>query len=323
MNGSQCIQTARCIGGFILWHLLALLICVGCLRAAESDDMAFVLKVLKTPPHDDKHDDRYKEHAKDLERLGDSALPLLARYLHEWDFTGDTALFTMLAIDADKAAPFIFASLPDGVHEHVQEWAFRMYNQRLLKGEVVPNTNDIHAAAVRCLDPSNKEIAPIETLYAVGLTGSREDWPLLERCYKLYLDRAEKAENVPSADYRRKVAGVAEAALARLGHPTYLDNIEAKLKKPVELPAESETLVNWIEEAGFSGNERFVPLLCKHLHDTPTPPSVGGFDIVIHASPDASAADALGQILKHKLPNEGMTEKEFEEWKAWCAQKKP
>jgi hypothetical protein len=252
---------------------LILIACANILHANENDDLAFVLKVLQTPPSNPNVSNRHEEHAQDLKRLGDSALPLLARYLQYWDNVGHDALFTMLAIDQDKAMPFIFNTLPGRTHESVQEWAFRMYNYRLLKGEALHGAKIIHDAAVRCLDYNNQEVSPIETLYALGLTGSKEDYALLEKRYNYYHEKAETAPRI-SANHYRKIANAAEAALARLGHSKYLDNIETKLKQTVPLPAESEKLVDWIGEAGFSGNERFVPLLCKHLHDPHTPPMI-------------------------------------------------
>lgn len=312
-------RSVRRIG--LLLALALLLIPAGVtLQASYEEDLALVLKVLKTPPRDpNHHDGKYWDNAKELRDLGDTALPLLATHLRGHDAIGSEALFTMLEMGADKSAPYIFGALPGSVQEGVQKWAFKRFNDRLLRGEEIPAKKEIRAAAVRCLDADNKEVAPLETIHALGLTGSDEDWPLLEEVRQRYLAHAEKAPNLIVANHWQNIANAAEAALGRLGHPASLDNIEAKLKQSVRLPAESEALVSWIEEAAFTGNQRFVPLLCKHLDDKPTPPSVSPMCVVVYASPNVSAAEALRRIVKRTSSDLGMTEAEFEEWKKWAA----
>ena len=49
----------------------------------------------------------------DLNHLGDAALPLLAGFLTDRDL-GNTAERVMVEIDPDRAAPLIFASMPEG-----------------------------------------------------------------------------------------------------------------------------------------------------------------------------------------------------------------
>jgi len=278
-----------------------------------------VKEVLTRPQRVENYGDVTEEHAEDLKPLGDAALPLLADHLNNWTGTGWFALWTMLKLDSNKAAPIIFAKLPGGTIENVQAGAFKFYTNRALKGEKLTFAADMHSAALRVVGPGGHRKAMVEAIYAIGVTGNRDDFALLESFY-------EKYQNEPRT-WTGRVQDAACAALARLGNQKYLNILQDKLKRPSPsepTPDDAAQLTDIIDQAGFAGNRILVPFLCPHLYDRSVPERFyiqpGAMDVVIPASSAAAAADALGQIIDHKLPREDYSETALIKWKTWCKQ---
>ena len=269
--------------------------------AADSEIDA-VKKVLSTPRRDWSKWP-WQEHAEDLKPLGDKAIPLLATLLGDGSFAYD-AFQTMLVIDPNKAAPLIFASMPksDSV---IQVHAFKFFISRIHEGVKLPFVSAIHDAAVRCLSRRAVGEEGEPELIAIGLTGSDADFPLLERFYN----------NKDETEYwRLKLQNAAESALARLGHPKYLKNIEDELAKPVPSPMRGDRaypLEEAIFKAGFSQNPRFIPLLASHLDDPP--PEIPVSDVK-GPYPAGAAAVALDQIVNRTSPELWSTEIDWKKW---------
>lgn len=238
-------------------------------------------------------------------------MPLLARLLEDESF-GYDASETMLVIDPDKAAPLIFASMPKS-DRNVQYHTFVRFIRRLSKGDKLPFASAMHDAAVRCLEAGTNADAAEQALVAIGLTGSNSDFPLLERYY----------ENKHATDcWRRKMQNAAEAALARLGHPKYLENIQTELAAPVPSPlpaARAGTLEQTLIKAGFSQNPKFMSLLVKHLDDPPAdiPPSD-----VAPPDPASAARIALYEIATHTSSGMDYTAVDFQKLENWWNQNK-
>ena len=201
----------------------------------------------------------WEGHAEDLKPFGDRAIPLLATLLENKSF-GFDASETMLAIDPNKAAPLIFASMPK-CDRNVQFHTFSFFIRRINQGAKLPFVSAIHDAAVHCLEAGTPADAAEQALIAIGLTGSGSDFPLLERIH-------EKSRSNRVWDWELKNAS--EAALARLGNEESLKRIETILAAPVpaRIPEESAGTLNAaIIAAGFSQNLRFTHFLATHLAD--------------------------------------------------------
>ena len=241
------------------------------------------------------------EHAEDLKGLGAEAIPLLAALLTDEDL-GDTAAATMLLMDEGKAAPLIFASMPQS-DRNVQYHTFTRFIRRVRTHEPFAFSTEMRLAAIRCLEADTNADAAEQALLALGLTGSQEDFPLLERYYR---------NSHPTAVWAKKLRNASEASLARLGREDHLANIEAELRAPVPsvltLEAAAELSAS-IQKAAFSDSQRFVPLLCQHLHD----PGVREYDVGV--APASDAAQALSQILDKASPDQGAS---VEHWKERC-----
>ena len=241
-----------------------------------------------------------------MNHLGDAALPLLAGFLTDRDL-GDTAESVMVEIDPDRAAPLIFASMPRS-DRNVQYHAFRFYIRLIHNGQRFDHAPAMHDAAVRCLETDTDPYPAEQALFAIGLTGSSSDFPLLEK----YFNNTEPIDN-----WRATVRNASEASLARLGHDTYIENIARQIGAPlparINLPM-AVAVVNAIREAGFSGNKRFVPLLCRKLEGPFIEMEPGSHDM-LPASPALAAANALAYIVDGASPDNNAS---VDGWTARC-----
>ncbi len=79
---------------------------------------------------------------------------------------------------------------------------------------------------------------------------------------------------------------------------------------PSAMPFQEALVINMILlKATFSGDKRFIPLLCKHLND----PSIREDDT--GASPAREAAQALNTLVNHASPDKVAY---IEDWKREC-----
>src|SRR5262249_30210117 len=146
-----------------------------------------------------------------LSTFGESAVPLLAHFVGSAEL-GTVAVEAMLSINRDRAAPFLFASMP-GSGRGVEYRTFRHFVQLLLNGEKVCCLDALHDAAVRVVESPNPTDATEMALYAIGLSGSEADFPLLKRAYV-------KAE--PADFWADRLRRAGSASLARLGDATHV-----------------------------------------------------------------------------------------------------
>lgn len=274
--------------------------------------------------------------------LGKQALPLLAEYLPDKEL-GFLAQMAMDQIDSIGSTPYKLKNLVNN-DPNQQRDTFRIANNALKdyalfvragqpaadpnkpapryppNNKPYPYVKELHDAAVAELngvlakEPIGAEREAIET---VGLTGTKADLPLLTRY---------------AAKYGPDPFVV--AAQARLGDATALQQIAAVLKEPAKtIPAapvhddhggvhppqpgqrvteleSGQRLRTAMEQAGYTMDRRFVPLLLAHLDDLP-----GQFHgDYSDPSPQYYAQEALSRIVFGK-PLIGWTPSE---WHAWA-----
>ncbi|MBF0500432.1 MAG: hypothetical protein HQM09_09885 [Candidatus Riflebacteria bacterium] len=264
--------------------LLYMLSMASCFEGEVSaQDRAVVQKVLR-----EKRIDWSKtpaeEFAEKLKFLGASAIRTLETFLTDRDLGGEAAE-TMLVLDKGVAAPLIFASMPRS-DRNIQFHTFKLFIRLIQEGEKITCRKEMHDAAIRCLEADTNADAGEQALYAIGLTGDISDFPLLQKLYD---------NTLRTPVWRAKLRNAAEAALARLGNQTYISNIKNRLSKAISDPFtrdDAVSLVECVQEAAFTGNREFVPLLRVHLNTPEPQPRTD--DIV---SPAYSAGLALEAIL--------------------------
>jgi HEAT repeat protein len=259
-----------------------------------SDANETVKKILASPRRDrtGENDQRdiWQQHADELARLMVDVFPALTELLTDYDY-GYEAAQTMLKIDRARALPLILKAAPLA-DRNVQNIGFSEFMSNYFAHSRDSGCATLaHAAAIAVFE---NEYSPLDTveaaLYVVGLTGSERDFPLLERVY---------AQNHRPGSWATNLRSAAEAALARLGSPTHLDNLKAELQRPLPNRLDLDTageIRSWLHEAAFIGSEELVPLVCLHLKD----PAAWDGDSGIALS--QSAASALTAMVEKKDP---------------------
>jgi hypothetical protein len=276
--------------------------------------------------------------------LGKKALDLFAPYLLDKEL-GQFAEFAMQKIDPIASTPYLLRVLPSKDF-NTQASVLRAANRAMLEygwhlrsgapqpkpGEPparfpsntapYPYVKEIHDVALAILKDPNSPHG--HALQAVGLTGTKADIPSL----------LPFAQNEPGPTYESGDRFHALAALARLGDKKTLDYIATELSKPVlTKPAEGYSTDSGVriaappgvmvvtrEEAqrirttcwlaGFSMNQRFIPLLLKHLDD----PGAQFYGDYSDPVPAQQAGEALGKIV------DGTENwKPTQYWKDWAA----
>jgi hypothetical protein len=254
-------------------------------RSAE-EQISFILEL----PRRDMSRLPEDEHADTLRPYLPEVLVILADFLSNRR-TGWSAYRTMVALDADAAAPLILNALPSMIEQQSGGAALEYYTERVAVSPTLPYRRQVRAAAAQLLEHdtlpwthgSSCCESRIPAIRALGLLGSEADLPLLERLYQ-------------QADLRN----AAKASLARLGSASHIANIKATLDAPLPQPftaVDAYELGEIIRSAGFSARQELIPSVCRHLH---TRAFVEG-DVIL-AQPAADALDALQRLVGHVMP---------------------
>lgn len=252
--------------------------------AVPPADIATARKVLATPARDTTRSPE-EEHAKALtKRLGDP-LPALAHLVTDYEL-GDQVAFTMFAVDPDKAAPLVFASMPRS-DRNVQFHSFSMF-LRVVFDNKPPCWNAlVRDAARRTLKAGTNADAAEQALFALGVTGTADDTMLL---------RGYVRGREPVDFWRDRLTDAAEAALARLGDRTAIATIRKQLDVPVAKRLDFDgavALTTALNKAGFAHQRALAELVCRHIVDVSAMPD--GHRLA--PRPAQHAAMALGHIV--------------------------
>jgi len=264
-----------------------------------------VAVILRTPRRESNTRDPGREHAQALRRLNFDTIPLLANFLTDFDLGSDAA-YAMLDLDENRALALLFATMPQS-GQNIERLTLTWFLDRYDFVHGSRNTSEAHAAAVRLLDHSATTATVIVelALYAVGLTGSDQDFPLLEKFYGSQ-NRWEGLKGTHDAS---------EAALTRLGSRKHLEVIRAELAPPLPgnatLP-QGLLLVQSLEKAGYAGNQDLVPEVCAHIGD----PIV--LEIDISTNPSQHAMSALSAIVDKANPRSTAGRRTLDDWRAYC-----
>ncbi len=259
-----------------------------------SDVNETVKKILSSPRRDESSEngqrDIWQQHADELRRLMIDVFPALTELLTDYDH-GYQAAQTMLQIDRERALPLILKAAPFA-DRNVQNIGFYEFMSNYFAHSRDPDCARLaHAAAIAVFENEGSPLDTVEAaLYVVGLTGSERDFPLLERVY---------AENNRPGSWANSLRSAAEAALAKLGSSSHLENLKVELQRPLPNRLDLDTadeIRSWLHEAAFIGSEELVPLLCLHLKD----PAAWDGDSGIVLS--QSAASALTALVEKKDP---------------------
>jgi hypothetical protein len=258
--------------------------------------------ILRTPRRDQRGNGG-QERAAALQSLGFDTFPVLETFLADNDLAADAA-YAMLAADEERAMRALFKSMP-GSGPNIQHIGLLWYLSHYNPAKKDAAAAEAHAAALRLLAIPGSSSETVElALDTIGLSGSAEDLPMLEQRFQ--------SRNFWSL----RIQDASEAAMARLGSPTHLENIRGELAKtvPAQLrPEQAVRLTQILDKAGFAARKELLPVLCPHLADP------AAFEIDVTWDPKPSAVAALNAIVNQTTPM-APSPKTLNDWKAYCRQ---
>ncbi len=286
--------------------LLALMVAVFVSGVSVASDLQTTVRaILKEPPPSKKPNPPcggcprvyWQEQADAIQALQVDAFPVLTQQLGDPDYSM-AAAGTMLVLDRSRAFSVLLKAAPTA-DMNAQDVIFAAFTHDCFASPCSAEWVALaHTAALSVLVESRQGDNLKAALYVVGLTGNKEDFPLLEKFYG-------KGDEYASF--------VSEAALAKLGSEKHRDNIKANLQRP--LPRRynmyyAGEVQDWLKEAAFVGSKDFVPLICRHLDD---PIASSGDEF---SAPEWIAAGALDAISNAAFP---ISFVDPEKWKLVCA----
>ncbi len=263
------------------------------------DEVSLILRA----PRRDPRGNGGQERAAALKSLGFDTFPVLESFLADSDLGADAA-YAMLAADEERAMRALFKSMP-GSGPNIQHIGLLWYLSHYNPAKKNAAAAEAHAAALRLLANRGSSSETVElALDTIGLSGSAEDLPLLEQRFQ--------SRNFWSL----RIQDASEAAMARLGSGTHLENIRGELAKtvPAELkPEQAVRLTQILDKAGFAARKELLPVLCPHLADP------AAFEIDVTWDPKPSAVAALNAIVNQTTPM-APSPKTLDDWKTYCRQ---
>jgi hypothetical protein len=239
-----------------------------------------------------------------MKSLAFDPFPVLESLLADSEL-GNDAAYTMLAADEERGIRALFNSMP-GSGGNIQHIGLIWYLSHFNPAKKGAAAAEAHAAALRLLAIPGSSSETVElALHTIGLSGNAEDLPLLEQ---RFLTR-----NV----WSQRIQDASEAAMARLGSRTHLENIRSELDKtvPAQLkPEQAVRLAQLLDKAGFAARTELLPVVCPHLADP------AAFEIDVTWDPKPSAVAALNAIVNQTTPIAISPRKTLDDWKAYCRQ---
>lgn len=243
-----------------------------------------------------------EQHARALQALSFDALPV-AQSLLPNDWVGTEAARAMLTMDESRGLSLIFETVPrTSLSVQLVAFVWFLEHESSLGDRL---DAPAHAAAMRVLERLASSAMAELALYTIGMSGTSDDFPLLER----YAQAPTSTQGMRAAS---------EAALGRLGSQRYIEAIRTALRAPVPerlTYMQGVRVAVLLRQAGFSANRSLAPLVCGHMTD----PTVADIDIFLELP--RVAANTLSLLLEPvsaDLPR-GAPRRSIDQWKAYCA----
>ena len=240
------------------------------------------------------------QHAAALKKLDFDPLTVSPQLFADPNLGGD-AVFAMLALDEARALPMIFDTMPEtGLSVQLITFDYFIGRPAAVRAAAAKEAREAaHRVLDRILSSTNAELA----LYILGLTGTAEDVPLLEKFHA--------RNGLTSLGLR----DASEAALIRLGSRPHLESLQAELQRPLTA-ASSYTdgirMARALRKAGFAGKAELVPHVCGHVDDR----RVGDIDVFVE--PGLVAQSQLAAILGDAPMPPRESRRTADQWRAYC-----
>ncbi len=244
-----------------------------------------------------------KQHADLITAMPFDAMPIMRELLDDFQLGGDAA-FAAFELDERRALSMVLGAIPN-VSTGVELIGLDYFIGRpaaVRAATAAEARAAAHRVLARILSTTTAELA----VYVLGLTGGKEDMPLLERFAMV------------NGMGQRGLRDAAEAALGRLGSRPHLDRIHGDLA-PVLTPtsrfSEAAAVTRALRKAAFTGNLEMVADVCTHLDDRKV------WDVDIAVDPGAVSLTSLAAIVDGSpIPPPG-ARRSRDDWRRYCQER--
>jgi hypothetical protein len=265
--------------------------------STRKDEVAIVLRT----PSRDRSMTLARQHAQRLKGKDFDTMPAMRELLDDFELGGDAA-YAAFEVDEARALPMVLAAIPQlnsGVELIVLDW-FLGRPAAVREAVAVEARAAAHRVLARILSTTTAELA----VYVLGLTGSREDFPLLEKF----------AAGVGPG--MRGLRDASEAALGRLGSRQHLDRIHGDLAQVLTSTSSFAAAVGVaraLRKAAFVGSREFLTDVCAHVEDR----KIVDIDIEVHTG--EVSLTALAAIVDGSPRPDQAARRSRDEWRHYCA----
>ncbi|MEQ1896408.1 MAG: hypothetical protein ABL971_03350 [Vicinamibacterales bacterium] len=242
-----------------------------------------------------------QQHAEVLKGMDFDAMPAMRELLDDFQLGGDAA-YAALAVDEARALPMVLGAIPrvsTGVELIALDWFIG--RPPAVRAAVATEARAAaHRVLARIVSTTTAELA----LYVLGLTGTEEDVPLLEKF--------TSSGGVGTLGLR----DASVAALGRLGSRRHLDLVHGDLAPVLSRTssfAEGARVARALRKASFIGNPELLSDVCAHVDD----PKL--WDIDIDVDPGAVSLTALAAIVDGTPVPPPSARRSRDEWRRYCA----
>ena len=242
-----------------------------------------------------------QQHAAVLKGMDFDTMPAMRELLHDFQLGGDAA-YAAFALDEARALPMVLAAIPQvstGVELIGLDW-FIGRSPAVRAAAASEARAAAHRVLARIVSTTTAELA----VYVLGLAGTPEDIPLLEKF--------AGSGGVGTLGLR----DASVAALGRLGSRRYLDQVHGDLARVLSRTstfAEGASVARALRAASFIGNPELLSSVCAHVDD----PRL--WDVDIDVDPGAVSLTALAAIVDGTPSPAPSARRSRDEWRRYCA----
>lgn len=267
--------------------------------STRKDEVAIVLRT----PSRTREVKLAKQHAAQLRAMDFDAMPAMRELLDDFQLGGDAA-YAAFEMDEARALPMVLGAIPQvstGVELIALDW-FIGRPAAVRTAAAADARAAAHRVLARILSTTTAELA----VYVLGLVGTPEDMPLLEKFA------------TGGGVATRGLRDASEAALGRLGSRRHLDRVHADLSPVLTRAstfADGVNVARALRKASFIGNPEMLTDVCAHVDD----PKL--WDIDIDVDPGAVALTALAAIVDGTPIPPASARRSRDEWRGYCAER--
>lgn len=244
-----------------------------------------------------------RQHADLITAMPFDAMPIMRELLDDFQLGGEAA-FAAFELDEARALSMVLGAIPN-VSTGVELIGLDYFIGRpaaVRAATAAEARAAAHRVLARILSTTTAELA----VYVLGLTGQKEDMPLLEKFAAV------------NGMGQKGLRDAAEAALGRLGSRPHLDRIHGELARVLTATSrypEAAAVTRALRKAAFTGAFEMVPDVCTHVDDRKV------WDVDISVDPGAVSLTSLAAIVDGSPVPPPAARRSRDDWRRYCQER--